>query len=161
MVQLHTNEVAWWHHSGCWWVSAHALFRQHQTCAQPSTALPSLCRGGIEHWAGAVCGTESVLLPLFKFIEINKLHLDFSALSLWSPLRRKPLSWWNSLCLLCVDSLLPVSPDLSFFVWDISPCQGVGECVFFQEYKSSFAITASGVLVAQHSGSALQAKGME
>lgn len=33
-------------------------------------------------------------------------------------------------------------------------------CVF-QEYKESFAITAGGVLLAQHSGSVLQAEGME
>lgn len=60
-----------------------------------------------------------------------------------------------------MDWLLPHSPDMSFFVWDISPCQGVGECVLFQEDKENIAITASGVLVAKHSGSALQAEGME
>lgn len=46
--------------------------------------------------------------------------------------------------------------DADFLRGGPSPCQGVGECVFFQEHEESSAITASCVLVAQHS-----AEGME
>lgn len=43
------------------------------------------------------------------------------------------------------------SPGLNFFVWYISPCQGVGECVVFQQKKESF-VTASGGFIALYSG---------
>lgn len=72
------------------------------------------------------------------------------------PTEEKAQSWWNSLHLHCVVWLLPHSPDVTSIVWDISPCQGVGEYVFSQEYMEISAITASGVLVAQHSGWMLQ-----
>lgn len=55
----------------------------------------------------------------------------------------------------------PTQPRFEFLCVGHNPSPGCGECVFFQEYKESFSIAACGVLVAQHSGSALQAEGME
>lgn len=60
-----------------------------------------------------------------------------------------------------VGWLPPHSTALNFFVWDISPCHGVGESVVFQEKKESFVTAASGAFIAQHLGSVLQNEGME